>query len=75
MLASAPTIEPAWIAACREERPASGECAITAVPSVLIARYRGDSGEAARHYFAALWRRLREPLLGRAPCEPRIWRT
>jgi len=75
MLASAPAIEPAWIAACREEQPASGECAITAVPSVLIARYRGGSGEAASRYFAALWRRLREPLLGRAPCEPRIWRT
>ncbi|HET7402030.1 MAG TPA: urease accessory protein UreD [Usitatibacter sp.] len=75
LLASAPAIEPAWIAACREENTVAGECAVTAVPSVLVARYRGDSSEAARRYFAALWRRLREPLLGRAACEPRIWRT
>ena len=42
---------------------------------VLVARYRGDSSEAAREHFGAIWRRLREPVLKRAPCEPRIWRT
>jgi urease accessory protein len=75
MLACAPAIDAGWLAACREEIPPSGEGAVTAVPGVLIARYRGDSTEAARRYFTALWRRLREPVLGRAPCEPRIWRT
>jgi urease accessory protein len=40
-----------------------------------VARYRGDSSEAARAYFTALWKRLRAPLTGREAVEPRIWRT
>jgi urease accessory protein len=75
LLASAPAVDPALLEACRTESPAQGEAALTLVPDVLVARYRGDSSEAARRYFAALWRRLREPLLGVAAEEPRIWRT
>jgi urease accessory protein len=48
---------------------------VTRLPGLLVARYRGDSSEAARMYFTALWTRLREPMMGRAAIEPRIWST
>jgi urease accessory protein len=75
MLVAAPSIDAAWLASCREETPRDGEGAVTHVPGVLVARYRGDSSEAARMYFIALWKRLRAPVLGREAVEPRIWRT
>jgi urease accessory protein len=75
LIAAAPAIEDAWLAACREESPRNGEGAVTRLPGLLVARYRGDSSEAAREYFARLWKRLREPLLERVAIEPRIWRT
>lgn len=75
MLVSAPTIEDDWVEMCRGEAPASGEAAVTRLPGVLLARYRGHSTESARSYFVALWKRLRAPVTGRAAVEPRIWRT
>jgi urease accessory protein len=75
LVAAAPAIEKEWLAACREEIPRSGEGAVTQLPGLLLARYRGDSTEAARWYFTALWKRLRSPILGRDAIEPRIWRT
>ena len=75
MFAAAPAIEDAWLADCREARPRDGDFAITRLPGVLIARYRGDSSEAARLYFGELWKRLRPRLTGREAVEPRIWRT
>jgi urease accessory protein len=75
LIASAPDLAPKLVEACREERPAAGQGAVTMLPGVLIARYRGASTEAARNYFTALWRRLRKPLLGADAAEPRIWRT
>lgn len=75
LIVSAPFIETDWLAACREEAPRSGEAAVTRLPGLLLARYRGDSTEAARWYFTALWKRLRNPVLGCEPVEPRIWRT
>lgn len=59
----------------RELQPTPGNGAVTLLPGVLLARYLGDSGEAARRYFAALWRILRPALTGRDAIEPRIWRT
>ena len=75
MIVAAPAIDDAWLAACREALPRSGEAAITRVPGLLIARYRGDSSEAARLYFIELWKRVRLPVMGREANEPRIWRT
>ena len=75
MIVAAPHIDDAWLATCREAVPRSGEVAITRVPGVLTARYRGDSSEAARFYFIDLWKRLRPPVMGRDAIEPRIWRT
>ena len=55
--------------------PAAGESGVTLLPGVLLARYIGDSSEAAKRYFVELWRRLRPALAGREAVEPRIWRT
>jgi len=63
------------VAACRAVDCAPGEGAVTCLPQVLVARYRGDSADAARTYFAKLWRVLRPVLAGRAAVPPRIWNT
>jgi urease accessory protein len=75
LIAAAPAIEDAWLAACREVVPRSGESAVTRLPGLIVARHRGDSTEAARRYFVELWKRLRPPIAGREAVEPRIWRT
>ena len=75
LVASAPTIGPETLAACRGVVPRSGEIAITLLPQLLIARYRGNSTEVARACFAAIWAQLREPVMGRAAMMPRIWNT
>lgn len=75
MIVAAIALESALVAGCREESPREGDGGVTQLPGVLVARYRGDSTEAAREYFAALWMRLREPVFGRAAVPPRIWRT
>jgi urease accessory protein len=72
---SAPEITDEAIVACRERAPASGEAAVTRLAGVLLARYRGDSSESARRYFAEIWSLLRPLLAGRGAVEPRIWRT
>jgi urease accessory protein len=60
---------------CRRLRPrcATSRSGITRVPSVLIARYLGDSTEEAFDWFTALWATLRPALTGRAACAPRVW--
>lgn len=49
--------------------------AVTTLPGLLVARYLGDSSEAAKQKFVEIWRTLRPMLLGRPACEPRIWST
>jgi len=63
------------LAACRALSPRAGEGAVTRMPDLLVARYRGDSSEAARRFFTATWSVLRPRALGREAVEPRIWRT
>ena len=75
LLASAPGAGAQLLADCRTERATTGETAVTLLPGLLVARYLGDSSEAAKQYFARLWRRLRPALTGREAAEPRIWRT
>jgi urease accessory protein len=75
MIVAAPHVEDAWLAACREAVPRSGEAGVTRVPGLLVARYRGDSSESARLHFIELWKRLRAGVMGREAIEPRIWRT
>jgi urease accessory protein len=75
MIAAATRIEDALLAACREASPRTGEGAVTRLPGALVARYLGDSGEAAREYFSALWSRIRPAFSGREAIAPRIWST
>ena len=75
MIAAALTIEDSLLSTCREASPRSGEGAVTRLPGVIVARYLGDSGEAAREYFAALWSRIRPAIGGREAMAPRIWST
>jgi len=63
------------LAACRALCPEEGEAAVTRMPELLVARYRGDSSEAARAHFARLWSVLRPAALGIAAVAPRIWAT
>jgi urease accessory protein len=62
-------------ALCRACGCADGEAAVSRMPQVLVARYRGASAPAARMYFASLWHILRPALADRRAVPPRIWNT
>ena len=68
-------VDRALLDACRAERPEEGDCGITCPPGLFIARYLGDSSEAARHYFQRLWQYVRPHIVGRQAHAPRIWNT
>ncbi len=61
--------------ALRAFAPGRGEGSVTRLPHALVARYRGDSTEAAHEFFRALWSALRPAVAGRAAVAPRIWNT
>jgi urease accessory protein len=66
----------AHVAACREvDPPEHGQGALTRLPGVLVARYLGLRGDAAREWFTRIWGVLRPALLQREAHIPRIWRT
>jgi urease accessory protein len=56
-----------------------GQCralaATTALPGLVVARYLGDSTEAAFNAFAAIWALLRPAVADREAVRPRIWCT
>ena len=58
------------IATSSEKIPAMEDVAITHLDGLLVARYLGDSSEAALHAFTRLWKLLRPSAV-----EPRIWST
>lgn len=74
-LAAARDVTQAMLESCRKVNAIEGEGAVTRLPGVLIARYRGTSSGAARRYFTALWQVLRPALTRRAALPPRIWST
>jgi urease accessory protein len=62
--------------ACRKVVPVDGaNHGLSALPGILVARYLGDSSEAARLWFADLWAILRPACCGRPAVTPRIWNT
>ena len=61
--------------ACRELTAKAGDTAVTRLPGVLVARYLGESSEAAKQYFVSLWACVRPVVAGRAAVVPRIWNT
>jgi urease accessory protein len=75
MIAAGADVDDGVLAACRAASPASGAGAVTRLPLLLVARYRGGCARAARTYFALLWRVLRPALMGRDAVPPRIWNT
>jgi urease accessory protein len=76
LIAAGRDIQKDLLEQCRSIAPETGErSGITALPQLLLARYLGHSGEAAMHYFTALWSLLRPALAGRSAVPPRIWRT
>ncbi len=68
-------VDRAALDACRALLPAQGDGTVTRLPSILVARYRGDSSEAAHAYFVAVWSLIRPLVTGRTAVAPRIWRT
>ena len=70
----AKTVE-SMLPALREIAPVQGDSAVTHLPDVLVARYLGESMEAASAYFGALWSAVRPALTGRPAMRPRIWST
>jgi len=68
-------IDDSMMPALRTIWPVQGDAAITRLPDLVVARYRGESMEAASVYFVALWSMLRPALTGRAAVPPRIWST
>lgn len=75
LLVVAPDLPASLLEACREPRPAAGEGAVSLLPGLLVARYRGPACEPGRRWLVDLWRILRPPLLGRPAAVPRIWNT
>jgi urease accessory protein len=73
-IAAAPQVSDTLLHVCRKV-VAEGEGAVTRLPGVLLARYRGASAESAHVYFEQLWRLSRPPLAGREAVPPRIWNT
>ncbi|WP_153144737.1 urease accessory protein UreD [Dechloromonas sp. H13] len=66
----------ALLEALRAFAPADGaRHGLTALPGILVARYLGDNSEAARLWFAELWKILRPACCGRPAVIPRIWNT
>ncbi|NTV68926.1 MAG: urease accessory protein UreD [Azonexaceae bacterium] len=66
----------ALLDACRKIIPVDGaNHGLSALPGMLVARYLGDSSEAARLWFAELWAILRPACCGRPAVTPRIWNT
>jgi urease accessory protein len=74
-IAASSGIEAGLLELCRGARPLAGSGAVTAMPGLFVGRYLGASSEAAKNYFAQLWRVVRPALAGRSASEPRIWRT
>ena len=77
LLAAGRPVAPSLLAACRAIAPleSGAQYGLSVLPQLLVARYLGHSSEAARAWFAQLWRVLRPALLGREAQPPRIWST
>lgn len=75
MISAAENVDAIDLHACRALQAKSGATAVTRLPGLLVARYLGDSSEAAKQYFASVWACVRPVVAGRAAALPRIWST
>lgn len=69
--------KPEHLARCRTALQAQADSGFVAtlIDDLLILRYLGDDSAHAANTLRSLWELLRQPLLGVAPCRPRIWAT
>jgi urease accessory protein len=70
-----PASSDTMMAALRTLAPAQGEGSVTRLPEVVVARYLGESMEAAGAYFMDAWSIVRPLLTGLAAMRPRIFST
>jgi len=69
-----PSALQALLSQCRQDRHGlRGTMACGALDQGLIARYRGDSTQAARFWFSRIWARLRAAAALAPPVLPRLW--
>ena len=69
------TFDDAIVPALRDIAPVQGEGALSRLPDLIVARYRGDAMGAAHAWFTDLWSVLRPALARRIALRPRIWNT
>lgn len=75
LLACGSGLDSAVVARLRDCAAPAGATAVTLLPGLVVARYRGASTEAARHWLIDLWKTLRPVIMGRPALCPRIWST
>lgn len=75
LLAAGDALDTELLGACRAIEAKGASFGVTLLPSLLVARYLGDSAEQARDCFTRVWHALRMPLMQTAPMAPRIWNT
>ena len=78
LIAVGKTMSPAFLQTLREETAVAtedGRSGATQMKQILVARYLGHSSEAARHWMARAWQRIRPELMTHEAVIPRIWNT
>jgi urease accessory protein len=59
----------------RELIAGSPNAGVSLLDELLLLRYLGDSTEQCRRLFVPVWTAIREAVIGRPACPPRIWAT
>ncbi|MCP5308255.1 MAG: urease accessory protein UreD [Zoogloeaceae bacterium] len=75
LIVATPVVEDEVLEAWRGVAPIEGDGAVTRLPGVLLARFRGSSCEAGREWFVKLWSAIRPRVAGVPVTVPRIWNT
>lgn len=66
-------IAPELVAEARALWQGRGEVGVTRLMAGMLCRYRGDSTEEARAWMLRVWDLLRQALIQRPACPPRVW--
>ena len=74
-VATVQTVQASLIQECRTVMVEKGVASVSQLPGLLVGRYLGDSSQAAKNYFIALWQKVRPVAVGCEAQRPRIWNT
>ena len=74
-VATVQTVQASLIQECRTVVVEKGVASVSQLPGLLVGRYLGDSSQAAKNYFIALWQKVRPVVVGCEAQRPRIWNT